>query len=398
MQIVQAVFGTFHHFELAHQMRRRGHLRRIYSTFPWARLKREGLPREYVAMFPYLHTPELVLGRMRFYPPQLSPWVNRMNTLLFDEYTRRDIPACDAFVGISGAGLLTGQRVQQRGGVFVCDRGSTHQRYQQNVLAEEYRRWNLAVPAIPPHIVRREERIYEVADAITVPSSVTRRSFVAMGVSEDKVHVIPYGVRLDRFQRTTAPPFDSFEVLFAGQVALRKGIPYLLEAFARLRHPRKRLTIVGSVQDPLRPLLRTLPTEDVTFTGSLPQTELMNRMSRSHVLVLPSVEEGLALVQAQAMACECPVIATRATGAEDLFTDGVEGFIVPDRDVDALTDRLQRVADDPFLQRSLSAAALARVRLVGGWDEYGDRWDTLLHRLTGIGRDPGCCDPDAGLV
>ncbi len=73
----------------------------------------------------------------------------------------------------------------------------------------------------------------------------------------------------------------------------------------------------------------------------MPQGEVAELMSRSHVLVLPSVEEGMALVMAQAMACGCPVIATEATGAEDLFTDGVEGFIVPDRDAAALALRMQ---------------------------------------------------------
>ena len=62
------------------------------------------------------------------------------------------------------------------------------------------------------------------------------------------------------------------------------------------------------------------------------------------------------------MACGCPVLATTATGAEDLFTDGREGFIVPDRDVDALTERMQQIADDPALQHSLSEAALLRVQ------------------------------------
>jgi glycosyltransferase involved in cell wall biosynthesis len=81
------------------------------------------------------------------------------------------------------------------------------------------------------------------------------------------------------------------------------------------------------------------------------------------------------------MACQCPVIATEATGAEDLFTDGVEGFIVPDRDVDALANRLQRVADDPTLQASLAAAALVRVRSLGGWESYGDAWECLLRTL-----------------
>jgi alpha-maltose-1-phosphate synthase len=110
-------------------------------------------------------------------------------------------------------------------------------------------------------------------------------------------------------------------------------------------------------------------------------------MSASHLLVLPSVEEGLALVQGQAMACGCPVLATTATGAEDLFSDGVEGFIVADRDVDALTQRMQEIADDPALQKRLSEAALLRVKSLGGWDQYGDTWDRLLHELTGEAAD-----------
>jgi glycosyltransferase involved in cell wall biosynthesis len=204
-----------------------------------------------------------------------------------------------------------------------------------------------------------------------------------MGVTPDKLHVIPYGVRLDRFVPAAPPPRDTFDVLFAGQVSLRKGIPYLLEAFSMLRHPHKRLTIVGAVQEDIRELLRRLPAEDVVFTGVLPQAELATRMSRSHVLALPSVEEGLALVQAQAMACGCPVVGTTATGAEDLFTNGREGFIVPERDSLALASRLQQLADDPALRSSMSAAALQRVRALGGWDTYGEQWDALLHSLTG---------------
>jgi len=92
-------------------------------------------------------------------------------------------------------------------------------------------------------------------------------------------------------------------------------------------------------------------------------------------------------VQGQAMACGCPVLATTATGAEDLFTDGVEGFIVADRDVTALVDRMQQVADDPALRERLSEASLTRVKFLGGWDQYGDVWDKLLHELTGVARD-----------
>jgi glycosyltransferase involved in cell wall biosynthesis len=388
MRVVQAVFGVFHHFELAHQMHRRHHLQKIYSTWPWARLKREGIPRELVSCFPLLHTTDFLLGRSRYYPEFVSAKMSSWNALAFDQWTNRKIQPCDAFIAISGAGLLTGRGVQANGGKFICDRGSTHQRYQETLIAEEYRRWGAPQAFAKPHITIREEAIYAQADAITVPSMVAKRSFVQMGVPDEKVHVIPYGVRLDKFTRNAAPPTDSFEVLFAGQVSLRKGIPYLLEAFARLKHTRKQLTVVGSVQNDLRTLLEKLPQQNVTFTGSIPQAELAKKMSTSHLMVLPSVEEGLALVQGQSMACGCPVLATVATGAEDLFTDGVEGFIVADRDVDALASRLQQVADDPALQQRLSEASLLRVKHLGGWDQYGDAWDTLLHQLTGLPRDP----------
>jgi glycosyltransferase involved in cell wall biosynthesis len=205
-----------------------------------------------------------------------------------------------------------------------------------------------------------------------------------MGVAAEKVHVIPYGVRLDRFAPGEPPPPDRFEVLFAGGVSLRKGVPYLLEAFAAVRHPRKHLTVVGAMQPEVRRLLGQLPIDHVTFAGPMLQPLLAEKMSASHVLVLPSVEEGLALVQAQAMACGCPVIATCATGAEDLFTDGVEGFIVSDRDVTALTEQMQRLADDRSLRNAMGAAALERVKRFGGWDGYGERWDALLHEVTGM--------------
>ncbi|HMN15794.1 MAG TPA: glycosyltransferase, partial [Bellilinea sp.] len=69
------------------------------------------------------------------------------------------------------------------------------------------------------------------------------------------------------------------------------------------------------------------------------------------------------------------------TGAGDLFTDGVEGFIVPPRSVDDLLSRLEQLAQDPTLRERMSEAALTRVASIGGWDDYGERW---AQRLEGI--------------
>jgi alpha-maltose-1-phosphate synthase len=382
MRVSQAVFGVFHHFELARELDRRGHLDTIYSTWPWARLKREGLPHSKVQTFPWLHTPDILLRRAGMLPPWLDDHLGYQNAVQFDAWTNRRIGSVDALIALSGSGLKTGRTLQQRGGVFICDRGSTHHSYQAEIVAGEFRRWGLTPPSTDPRDTVREETIYEVADAITVPSSFSRRSFIERGVPAEKVHTIPYGVRLERFARVADPPADAFNVLFAGNVSLRKGVPYLLQAFAQVRHPRKRLRIVGDISAEIRQLLDRLPQDHVEFVGAVAQSQLPQIMSTSHMLVLPSIEEGLALVQGQALACGCPVLATPNTGSEDLFHDNVEGFIVPVRDVDALTDRMQRLADDPALQQRMGEAALARVKNLGGWRQYGDQWESLLLRLT----------------
>jgi alpha-maltose-1-phosphate synthase len=383
MRIVQAVFGVFHHFELARELDRRGHLERVYSTWPWSRLKREGLPHGKVETFPWLHVPEYMLHRANVDWPWATDHLGYANAVAFDRWTDRRIPMCDALIAISGAGLLTGKKVQQRGGVFICDRGSTHQRFQQEIIAEEFGIWGVDRAVSDPRDGTREELIYAQADAITVPSTVAARSFAAMGVPLEKVHVIPYGVRLEDFYPIAEPTPDWFDILFAGAAGLRKGVPYLLQAFAQLRHPHKRLRIAGAVLPELKQVLGHLPQEHVEFLGVVSQDLLRDLMSTSHVLVLPSIEEGLALVQAQAMACGCPVICSTNTGGEDLFSDGVEGFVVPIRDPAALADRMQQLADDPVLQRAMRGAALQRVQTIGGWSDYGERWEQLLLRLTG---------------
>jgi len=384
MRIVQTVFGVFHHFELARELERRGHLKTVYSTYPWMRLKREGIDRSKVETFPWLHTAEMLALRIGLNRPWLRDPLGYANALAFDEWTlrrlRRSAPP-DALIALSGSSLKTGRDVQTRGSRLICDRGSSHPRYQEQIVTEEYRRWGVERPVADTRDIQREEQIYEIADAITVPSSFAARSFVESGVSAGRIHVIPYGVRLEKFKRTGEPPADHFEVLYAGTVSLRKGFPYLLQAFAQLRSATKRLRVAGAIHPDMKTVLGRLPQNHVAFLGPVPQERLAELMSTSHLLVLPSIEEGLALVQGQALACGCPVLSSTNTGGEDLFTNEIEGFIVRIRDVSALVERMQRLADDPALQANMSEAALRRVSTLGGWNDYGDKWEFLLESL-----------------
>jgi len=85
---------------------------------------------------------------------------------------------------------------------------------------------------------------------------------------------------------------------------------------------------------------------------------------------MPSLEEGLPLVLGQAMACGTPVIASEATGAADLFTDGREGFIVPCRDPAAIREKIEWMMINPASRDEMSIAALSLIRSLQGWGQY----------------------------
>ena len=209
-------------------------------------------------------------------------------------------------------------------------------------------------------------------DQIAVARGDQRRpGLAAEGRGEDDD--LGLGLRQERL--------DPFR-LRVGQPGIRKGLPYLLRAVRRAGITGAELVLTGLEQPETATLLgREGGGLSVTMTGVLHGDELVREMSRASVLVLPAVEEGLAMVMAEAMASGTPVIATTNTGAADLFTDGVEGFIVPIRDPDALADRLVRLAGDPALTAAMGWAARERIRSFGGWDDYGRRLHAALEEL-----------------
>lgn len=373
MKVVLSTVGKFHTFDLARELNAHGALEAVFSGYPAFKLRDERLPKNKVHSFPWLHAPYMAIRPRRYLGHWLTQWWEYLDRVSFDRFVSGRMPVCDVFVGLSGSALRSGLAAQARGTKYVCDRGSSHIRTQEQLLAEEHRLWDLPYSGIDPRIIDREEAEYAASDCITVPSTFARESFLSQGVDARKVRRISYGVNLEKFRPVGAPLVGRFDVLFVGGMTLRKGVQYLLKAYAALRHPNKSLTFAGA-PDPnfIEQMKRhQLWPNDAQLLGHLSQPRLREVMSRSHVLVLASIEEGLAMVQAQAMACGCPVIGTANTGAADLFDDGKEGFIVPIRQPHLIAERLQALADNPPLQTQMSQASLARVAHLGGWSSYG---------------------------
>lgn len=372
MRVAVTTLARFHHLDLARQLYRADAFAGIFLPFPPFKLRRERLPEDLVHTFPFWAYVQQALRPFNL-SPQVYSDIDWRKITYTDRRAARDMPPCDAYVAIATAGLLSGAVVQERGGVWVCDRPCTHARHQNDLLHEEFRHYGRKWRGVDPRMLDRQDIEYAQADAVFVPTRHCADTFVERGVARERVRVAPYGVDLGDFYPEGECAKDAFEVLYVGAMSVRKGIKYLLEGFERFQHPNKRLTLVGGPYPETRDMIaKAVATGRVVATGTLPRAEVRRHMAHAHAFVIASVEEGMALVQAQAMACGTPVIANRATGSEDLFTDGQEGFILEPRDPVAIADRLQRLADEPDLRERMGRAALERVKYLGGWDAYGD--------------------------
>lgn len=371
LRVVVSTIGRFHSFDLARQLQRFDSLACIFSGYPRFKLRTTGVDPARIRTFPWIQTPYMALLRFRLFQRHLARAWEHQAHLRHDRHVAANLPDCDLVSVLSGSGLRTGRAAIARGAVYVCDRGSSHIRYQDRILREEHARLGLPWPGVDPRVIEAEQAEYELADAITVPSTFVRDSFIAEGVAPEKLILAPYGVETAVFRRDR-PRDGEFRVLFVGQLSVRKGLHTLLEAMAVARLPQVRLVLVGGALEHTAELLRRFPVANIECRGHLPRSEVIAEMSRASVQVMPSVEEGLAVSMAQGMACGCPLIATTNTGASNLFTDGVEGFIVPIRDPAVLADRIGRLYHDPALLERMSCAAEARVQALGGWNHYGE--------------------------
>jgi glycosyltransferase involved in cell wall biosynthesis len=163
----------------------------------------------------------------------------------------------------------------------------------------------------------------------------------------------------------TAVRNERLRILATGRLVWKKGFDYLLTALARLAKSGIdfEAEIVGD--GPLRSVLRYSIADlglehQVRLAGAVKSTDVLEKLQTTDVFVLSSVEEGISNAALEAMATGVPVITTNAGGMAEAINDGVEGFVVPVRDVDTFTNRLRQVATDEKLRQRLGAAARKR--------------------------------------
>ena len=359
--------GRFIVLDLARELDKHGYDVRFYSYVPNKRVVKFGLPVRCNVSFLVFVAPFLYLSR-RF--PH-SRWPNRIRRWIQDTITSIYMRKCDVLISMSGEFTKSNRRAKKDGSILIIERGSMHVLEQKRILE--------AIPSlvgtkpVPEDNVKKELIDYRLADYVSVASLHVRDSFVKLGYPIERLFVNPYGVDLKMFASdpNRKPRYD---IIMIGQWSYRKGCDLVLDAVDKKGY---RLLHIGSIID-----VDLIDSPNITQITRVDITELGYYINQAKVFALPSREEGMALVQAEAIACNIPLIGSPYSGANDLkkmveYPEYIS--IIPEFTTDALIEAIEyslRAYDD-LGNRSYAGDCLKELT----WSAYGERYAGFLKRI-----------------
>ena len=226
---------------------------------------------------------------------------------------------------------------------------------------------------------------FNKADTITAISTHTAQELDA--ITPKKIEIVPFSAAIGPRRGTTS---DAKEIIFVGRLVERKGVRYLIEAFAHVKGTiPHRLIIIGDGPEraDLEQRARDLDLQDrVIFTGRISDEELYRHYNQCSFIVLPAVYdakgdiEGLGVVLLEAMSYAKPAIASNAGGITDIMMDGDNGFLVPPGDVQALAHAVEQLATNNAIRERMGIRAKQVVDEKFSWDRITNQLISLYER------------------
>ena len=278
---------------------------------------------------------------------------------------------------------------RQLGIPTVLERPNAHTRLAYAVVEKEAARLGVELPSDHEHafnadVLRIEEEEYALADYLLCPSDFVLQSFIDEGFGREKLLRHLYGYDETRFFPAPDREPGPLRMLFVGVAAVRKGLHFALEAW--LRSPASSdgtFTIAGEILPSYEAKLRTMLSHPSVRTLGH-RTDVPELMRSSDVLVLPSIEEGSALVGSEAIASGCIPLVSRASSAA--CRHGENALIHKDGDVDTLKAHITKVHRDEDLRARLRAGVLRSAAELT-WSVAGRRL-AELYRIVASSHSP----------
>ncbi|WP_071189445.1 glycosyltransferase family 4 protein [Trichormus sp. NMC-1] len=286
-----------------------------------------------------------------------------LSDLYFDHQVSNKLKSysCDLIIGVAGQTNLAFKVAKAQGAKAWLYCLNNYLPFMQQQIQQELDFLSdSTVATMNSKMLNRFANECEQADLIVVLSDVAKKTFVQAGFAPETIKVVTPFIDTKKFYPTLKTD-QIFRVLYVGTIEPRKGIPYLIKAFLQAAIPNSELLIIGGVSTRG---LKKFMAETLNKHTNIKQ-EFWNFslddptrvFGKSSVLVLPSVEDGFGLVALEAMACGLPVIVTSHCGAADVVNNGINGFIVPPRDVEIMATHLSFLAENEFLRTRMGELA-----------------------------------------
>lgn len=225
------------------------------------------------------------------------------------------------------------------------------------------------------------EKLFEQGDLFLPISNFFKERLIKLGCEPKKITVHRMGIDLQKFtyRHRTPPTKEQIQIVTIGRFVEKKGLEYGIRAIAQLKsiYPNIEYKILGdgNLRESLEALIQDFGLEkNVKLLGWKQSDEIVEILNQSHILLTPSVtaqngdQEGIPVVLMEAMAMGLPVISTEHSGIPELVEEGVSGFLVPERDSDALAQKIQAIIEHPELY--LKFAAEGRLKVEKFYDNY----------------------------
>lgn len=340
--------------------------RRLFSRVPL------GIPNSSIRQFPALGLAYAWRRARARTPTEVTAANISAGEALCKRTIQCGIEGASAVYGFSSSCLELLDFAKRHGLFAIVDQTSAPREVESQLLDRErelFPDWSYpAADLLSSDFAERVRAEWDTASVIVCGAEFVKSGIQAVGGPVEKCVVVPHGGDFyfvsDRQPRTELP----LRVLFVGNINLQKGVPYLLKALHMFTERELRLRLVGAVRAPNRVLEQC--GSSVEFVGHVPYTEIAPHFAWADVFVFPSLCEGSAAVTYEALASGLPVITTPNAGS--VVRDGVDGFIVPIRNAEAIAEKLGILLKDHQLRAWMSTNALQRSRQFT-LDKYGKR-------------------------
>jgi len=314
--------------------------------------------------------------------------IKKINTLLqkisysrIDNYMKSIKSKYDIFILQATLGKEIGPLINEK--IKLIDKQSAHVEIERSISKKEFKYRNINLPLNEVFSANkfehdRELEEYKIADRIIVQSNFAYKSFIDMGFDKNKIKIIKgFGYDSKNFYPLDYKFNNFFNIIYVGRITLNKGVAYLIEAFEKIQIPNKKLKLYGIMSLDFKEYLKSIKLNDnIEILNPVKHKDLKYIYSSSEVLVQPSLFDGWSMVVTEALACGCPVVTTSNTGASDVIINGINGYVCPVMNSEALANNLKEIYFNKlYLKRNFISKSVEKYK---DWDLYCYNYKELI--------------------